>query len=1398
MDACLIGDSSLRVLPLAAVPVLYAVAALLPGRDAAKGNFTLQHGAALAAWLCACLGALGNLPCDAVTWSGIALVDLGRLGAVRFSLRGDVLSSVMLLLVTFLGWVNLRYSWRYLAGEPGLPRYIRWLHATLAAVSLLVISNNLAILLCSWIAVSLCLHRLLTFYGDRPQALRTAQKKFVLSRLAELLFAVSLALIASSLGSLEIDRMLDQAGQLANVPSALQAAAILIVLSVVLKSAQLPVHGWLIQVMEAPTPVSALLHAGVVNLGGFVLLRLATLVAVSAPANAILLVLGSTTAVLAALVTLTRSSIKVMLAWSTCAQLGFMLVECGLGAYDLALLHLLAHSLYKAHAFLNAGSTVEAWRLRQLRPQPPSPSLVAWLLVGVAGIALVGGAALIASPTGSLSAARALPIALFGLALAPLLSAAVWRGWRHGLGLAGAVFALALLQHHVGSLVGPWTGVGTARIAAPAWAIAWAGMGFLVLFCVQGMLLAWPDSGSGRAFTWFYGGLFLDEWVTGCAFRFARWLRVGIENHRVDSTSVGRKQRSRTPANRVELSHAIEEASRFIAPTWPLDQLIAVNPFHGLGDRSFSQAAAELQLLVGGRLCMPRVYYRSAWLNGSLRREHLHAAIAAHPSAWTVDQLIACLDQSSNPAPRLQLICDLIDERNARAAQQRPMTWGEYITQSISQFCAAWFDAGQATWQIDRQHGMYRTWLRHTRSDRGPRWLMGMSRVADDLCRLPDDPQALIAFVAQELAIPRRAYRSYFAALLLRISGWAAWCAHERFEARKRGDDDDQIRDLLAIRLAWEWLLSREQPFDGAQLIDFHAQWLRHDDLLAQNRSAQQPDLLLQYALERAYQDPLCHDLAATLAVPTLAPRLPPTIQAVFCIDVRSEPLRRSLESACPTIQTIGFAGFFGLPIRYTALGALRSEPRLPGLLLPRLQVEESCAHPADTDRLAKVRQWRIALGQQWHALRTLGSSAFAVVETCGIFYAVKLLAQSRVRAAPALHPAQASQRLPAPRPRLNSDGDRVALAEQILVSLGGAKDLGRLVLLCGHGSSGTNNPQAAALQCGACGGHRGDINARVLADLLNTPAIRSGLALRGQPIPEHTWFVAGLHDTTTDDVELFDLDQTPSSHASDLAQLCAALKQAGALNRARRAATLDLPERDEPTLRQRFHARAQDWAEVRPEWGLVGNSCLIVAPRQRTRALDLAGRVFLHEYDCTRDDLLRKLEQILTAPMLVAHWINLQYYASVVDPLRYGSGNKVLHNVVGGRLGVFEGNGGDLRIGLSLQSVQDGRTLRHTPVRLSVFVEAPQAALDAVIDRCPQVADLVRHEWLHLFQIDAAQRHVARYQGGRWQIVSRPPGSLSVLPAASEPVLVSAVVASGSAAESHRQATPRCDRQAG
>src|SRR4051812_47004604 len=343
----------------------------------------------------------------------------------------DLVSSCMFVLVSTLAVVVVRYSRSYLGGQRELDRFARALLLTVASVAVLVTSNHLAVLVLAWFATDIGLHQLLTFFRMRRQAIIVAHKKFLLSRVADACFVSSIVLIGGELGSLRIDFVNAAARASGGLSPTMHLATILLVLGVLLKSAQIPFHGWMQAVMEAPTPVSALLHAGVVNIGGFVMIRLAPLMAHAYIAQNMLLGVGLFTTIVAALVMTTRVAIKGVLAWSTIGQMGFMLVQCGLGAWHLALMHLLAHSLYKAHTFLSSGSIVQQWRASHLTHHKHHTSLVA-LLTGAVVVVIVVAPFYAATgiQTGHISrTVNALAIVL-ALSFAPMVGRAIGSGFR--------------------------------------------------------------------------------------------------------------------------------------------------------------------------------------------------------------------------------------------------------------------------------------------------------------------------------------------------------------------------------------------------------------------------------------------------------------------------------------------------------------------------------------------------------------------------------------------------------------------------------------------------------------------------------------------------------------------------------------------------------------------------------------------------------------------------------------------------------------------------------------------------------------------------------------------------------------------------------------------------------
>jgi uncharacterized protein YbcC (UPF0753/DUF2309 family) len=814
------------------------------------------------------------------------------------------------------------------------------------------------------------------------------------------------------------------------------------------------------------------------------------------------------------------------------------------------------------------------------------------------------------------------------------------------------------------------------------------------------------------------------------------------------------------------IDSACRQACQAIAPAWPLDRSIAVNPHWGRIADPVRQVAARMALLGGVRVYPSRSYFQQAWRDGRITAEDLKGAIvqATTPEQGGCDEVKCLAELASENLPQpLPLLVDLLDDGPGR---DHRLPWRQAVTHQISQTCAAYFDQHQADWQPQRQQGLYAFWRETLLHDHGIGLLMGLPRLGRQLANLPKTPELAEHWALEKLGLPVAVWPDYLEAMLLTINGWASWCAYLQWQAAQEGRTDGHLRELLAIRLAWGAIL-----LDGDQVtnpdrvfLTLQQDWSDIASRFAQADQAFRVEEVWQLALETGYQRRLAGQLRAAEsagAAPFSGSKV--EVQAAFCIDVRSEPLRRALESVQPGIQTIGFAGFFGLPIAYTPMGTPARRPQLPGLLAPALDVKDTLLASAafkgpvpSTQSANQDRQRRFSLTDQWRSASRWPAAAFSFVEAFGWAYGGKLGNWLRVkpeaRARDDLDGLPVRLR-PVCRPSLGhlDVATRVEIAARVLHAMGLERQLAPLVLLVGHGSQSHNNPHAAALDCGACGGQTGEVNARVLAQILSDQNVLAGLLAQGIEIPAHTVFVAALHNTTTDELEWFDRDLLPDSAQTRIAKLETAFSEALDQVRRERAPRLRIdPEQDAKALLTALQRRASDGAQTRPEWGLAGNAAFIIAPRSKTRGLKLDGRSFLHDYDESQDPDGSILELLMTAPMLVTHWINWQYHASSCEPTYFGSGNKVLHNVVGGHIGVFEGNGGDLRIGLSKQALHDGRNWVHEPLRLTVVIAAKKQCIEAVIAKHTVVRQLVEHGWLHLWQLDNGA--VSRLAHRQWQ----------------------------------------------
>lgn len=824
---------------------------------------------------------------------------------------------------------------------------------------------------------------------------------------------------------------------------------------------------------------------------------------------------------------------------------------------------------------------------------------------------------------------------------------------------------------------------------------------------------------------------------------------------------------ARLAERRSQLRSDITLAARVLPTHYPLETFIAVNPLAGLENLPFEQAVRRAGDLYGMRGTLAENAFRDLYRTGRITDADLDRVLERRYANLLAEPELRFGGREVTPAELLR--GDLLHGTGTPQPTRRYRTNGERfapeVAQSVDAQAAKWCSAffGSAGWPMpDRDAGFYAAWRELASAD------PTLSRKARARLRTvpgrPDDA-VLQALSALDIGDDERA--AYIQAHLTRLPGWAAhiqWCA-------RRGQGIDLL-GYLAMRLSYEAVLLAEHehgqaveqseervPSARQRAIHLAQVWgvaeVADADLTAAARvlaalPVSSREMLWQNAFEGHYRDGL---LAALTGVGEAAPSGTPYTQVVTCIDTRSEGLRRHLESL-EGYETFGFAGFFAIAIRFTDLLGGASCDLCPVLIEPNHEIHEVPA--ADAAGAAARRESGVqglaGAESAFHAAKDALAAPFTLAEAAG-------WAAAPLSAAKTLTPSVSGwlrQRLrdllapPAPT-ELNVDDipleQRTLFGQVALTTMGLTGDFGRLVALCGHGSTTENNPYQASLDCGACGGQAGGPNARTAAAILNRADVRDELRPLGIDIPDDTWFIAALHDTATDRMTVLDHHLIPPSHRDQVVHLQEAVAIAGAALAAERSALLPGAPREMSPARAARHVagRSLDWAQVYPEWGLVGNAAFLVGPRGMSEGLDLQRRTFLHSYSAEVDSDGSALETILTAPLVVAQWINCQYYFSAVAPEVFGAGTKTIHNVVG-TAGVIAGHEGDLRLGLPWQSVATGQGLTHEPMRLLAVVQAPLERIDMIVARNPILQRLFGNGW-----VSVAARETPGQEWQRW-----------------------------------------------
>ncbi|MEZ4490030.1 MAG: DUF2309 domain-containing protein [Cyanobacteriota/Melainabacteria group bacterium] len=717
------------------------------------------------------------------------------------------------------------------------------------------------------------------------------------------------------------------------------------------------------------------------------------------------------------------------------------------------------------------------------------------------------------------------------------------------------------------------------------------------------------------------------------------------------------------------------------------------------------------------------------------------------------------------------------------------------VNRELIKWCEAYLDEGHASWPMpDREKGFYAAWKGLASMEWSP---CGIADSGRKIAALPSDPEAALVSHLEALAIPAEQWQEVLTFELTSLYGWASfinWRAeHQSYDWQAANPID--LVQYLAVRMFYVRELTQhcckvdlgiEGSFEAMLAFEISTKSKHRDTRLADawrlamlgsalaiaptellDAGSEELKTLLQWldqfpesehgpvwleAYEAGYQSALVGKLKGAVADKSSAKEgvSRPLAQAMFCIDVRSEPFRRSLESV-GQYETIGFAGFFGIPMRSRALGQEHNTDQLPAIVSPKYEVHE-VARSSQGDELLRHNageNFMYTIHEMLRDMKLHVLTPYVMVESLGWLFGIQLFGRTLFPRSYRRWRAMVRKAIAPPVGTVMTiDRDECGLGlteeeqaisiETALRTMGLVKNFARLVVVAGHTSTSDNNPYEAALNCGACGGNSGKPNARLFAAMANKPHVRKHLAENGIDVPEDTHFIGAVHDTTTDILELYDLEDLPASHEQDVERLRADLEKAALRTNLERCARLPGAGADltaDKALKE-IGRRAGDWSETRPEWGLAGNAAFIIGNRTLTKSVNLEGRAFLNSYDYRIDPTGALLQGILGGPMVVGQWINAEHYFSATDTEVYGAGSKIYHNVVG-RIGIMSGPRSDLRTGLAWQSMMNGENVYHEPLRLLVVIEAPRDRIESLFDQNATLKQLRDNEWIHLMAVD-------------------------------------------------------------